>query len=144
MEAEQIFQIPLQNLMDDDIISWQDTNDGIYMVKSGYNAQMDWDSSNPPQGHTLVLLTKRPKFGKTFGKLRFLQNKPISFGIFFITLSPSNLTSSRKESLVILYALNATMILKPSTMHSYIVNGLVNSGSLLPSPSLLPIVKLTL
>jgi hypothetical protein len=38
MEAEQIFQIPLQNLMDDDIISWQDTNDGIYMVKSGYNA----------------------------------------------------------------------------------------------------------
>jgi hypothetical protein len=28
MEAEQIFQIPLQNLMDDDIISWQGTNYG--------------------------------------------------------------------------------------------------------------------
>jgi hypothetical protein len=64
MEAEQIFQIPLQNLMDDDIISWQDTNEGIYRVKSGYNAQIDWDSSNPPQGHTIVLLKKGPSLEK--------------------------------------------------------------------------------
>jgi hypothetical protein len=28
-----------------------------------------------PLKYKLVLLTKRPKFGKTFGKLRFLQNK---------------------------------------------------------------------
>jgi hypothetical protein len=38
IEANQILQIPLTNVLDEDTISWQGTRDGIYTVKSGYNA----------------------------------------------------------------------------------------------------------
>jgi hypothetical protein len=69
-----------------------------------------------PHKDRLVLLTKRPKFGKTFGKQRFHQNKLISFDVFFIMLSLSNSNSSLKESCMTVSALDATKKLKPLTM----------------------------
>jgi hypothetical protein len=50
IEAEKITQIPLLNTMDNDRISWQGTNDGNYTVKSGYNAQIEWETNNPTTG----------------------------------------------------------------------------------------------
>ncbi|MCH91756.1 retrotransposon protein putative unclassified, partial [Trifolium medium] len=46
IEAAQICQIPLTNTMDEDIISWQGTKDGNYIVKYGYHAIMEWNSAN--------------------------------------------------------------------------------------------------
>jgi ribonuclease HI len=38
--------------MEKDIISWQGTNDGIYTVKSGYNAQLEWEYNSSNSGQT--------------------------------------------------------------------------------------------
>ncbi|KAK2374342.1 Ribonuclease H superfamily protein [Trifolium repens] len=51
-EANQILQIPLTNVLDEDTISWQGTRDGIYTVKSGYNAQIEWDTTEASQAQT--------------------------------------------------------------------------------------------
>jgi ribonuclease HI len=52
IEANQILQIPLTNVLDEDTISWQGTRDGIYTVKSGYNAQIEWDTTEASQAQT--------------------------------------------------------------------------------------------
>jgi ribonuclease HI len=52
IEAEAIYQIPLPNPINEDQISWQGTKDGTYTVKSGYNAQIDWESIKYGQGQT--------------------------------------------------------------------------------------------
>jgi ribonuclease HI len=52
IEAEAIYQIPLSNPMDEDQICWQRTKDGIYTVRSGYNAQIEWEYTNSDQGQT--------------------------------------------------------------------------------------------
>jgi hypothetical protein len=49
MEANLITQIPIINPSEDDIISWQGSKDGIYTVKSGYHALMDWDKARKNQ-----------------------------------------------------------------------------------------------
>jgi hypothetical protein len=46
IETNQILQIPLPPPNTDDIICWQGTKDGTYTVRSGYNAQMEWETSN--------------------------------------------------------------------------------------------------
>jgi hypothetical protein len=38
--------------MDEDQICWQGTKDGIYTVRSGYNAQIEWEYTNSDQGQT--------------------------------------------------------------------------------------------
>jgi hypothetical protein len=52
MEADRITQIPIPNPMEDDIISWQGTNDGTYTVKSGYNAQIEWEYNSSRSGQS--------------------------------------------------------------------------------------------
>jgi hypothetical protein len=52
IEAKQIIQTPIPTTMEEDIISWQGTSDGIYTVKSGYNAQIEWDYNNSNSGQT--------------------------------------------------------------------------------------------
>jgi hypothetical protein len=52
-EAEQILQIPITNIARDDDFTWPKTKDGIYTVKSGYQAIYEWknESINPSTGH---------------------------------------------------------------------------------------------
>jgi hypothetical protein len=50
MEANTILQIPLPNNPNDDIISWQGTQDGHYTVKSGYHTQVGWNLAKSHQG----------------------------------------------------------------------------------------------
>ncbi|GAU35403.1 hypothetical protein TSUD_160540 [Trifolium subterraneum] len=45
-EAQQIGQIPLVNTKTQDELTWFDTKDGTYSVKSGYQAIMDWATLN--------------------------------------------------------------------------------------------------
>jgi ribonuclease HI len=45
MEANKILQIPISNDEEEDLICWQGTKDGNYSVRSGYNAQMEWDDT---------------------------------------------------------------------------------------------------
>jgi hypothetical protein len=52
VEAEKILQIPILTPMEEDQICWQGTTDGNYMVKSGYNAQIDWNYYNSNHGQT--------------------------------------------------------------------------------------------
>jgi hypothetical protein len=52
MEANLILQIPLNNYLEDDTICWQGTKNGMYIVKSGYNAQMEWKETEASQAHT--------------------------------------------------------------------------------------------
>jgi hypothetical protein len=44
-EAKQICDLPLPNLDQEDFIGWQGTKDGIYSVKSGYQAVIEWQDS---------------------------------------------------------------------------------------------------
>ncbi|GAU51221.1 hypothetical protein TSUD_412270 [Trifolium subterraneum] len=46
IEANQIKQIPLSSSMEEDIVCWQGTKNGIYTVRSGYNAQMEWEAKH--------------------------------------------------------------------------------------------------
>jgi hypothetical protein len=55
LEAEKIIQTPIPNTMEDDIISWQGTNDGIYTVKSGYNAQIEWEYNSSNSGQSSLV-----------------------------------------------------------------------------------------
>jgi hypothetical protein len=48
-EAAQIYQIPLVDINSNDEISWYGTKDGIYSVKSGYQAVMEWNYQNQEQ-----------------------------------------------------------------------------------------------
>jgi ribonuclease HI len=50
MEADRINQIPIPSPMEDDIISWQGTSNGLYTVKSGYNAQIEWEYDRSKTG----------------------------------------------------------------------------------------------
>jgi hypothetical protein len=52
-EAEQILQIPITNLAGQDEFTWPKTMNGVYSVKSGYQAIQDWkrESSNPSTSH---------------------------------------------------------------------------------------------
>ncbi|PNX60286.1 hypothetical protein L195_g051848, partial [Trifolium pratense] len=52
IEAQQILKIPLLTITEEDIISWQGTSDGNYTVRSGYNAQMEWESKNSDHAQT--------------------------------------------------------------------------------------------
>jgi hypothetical protein len=52
VEAEKILQIPILTPMEEDQICWQGTTDGNYTVKSGYNAQIDWNYYNSNHGQT--------------------------------------------------------------------------------------------
>ncbi|MCH90379.1 putative ribonuclease H protein, partial [Trifolium medium] len=45
IEAAQICNIPLISSTEEDIISWQGTKDGIYTVRSGYNAILEWENT---------------------------------------------------------------------------------------------------
>jgi hypothetical protein len=45
MEAALINSIPLTNTHQEDLISWIGTEDGLYSVKSGYQAIMDWNTN---------------------------------------------------------------------------------------------------
>ncbi|GAU30599.1 hypothetical protein TSUD_392900 [Trifolium subterraneum] len=49
MEASQILNIPLSAPYDEDLARWQGTKDGNYTVRSGYHAQMEWESSRSQQ-----------------------------------------------------------------------------------------------
>ncbi|GAU35043.1 hypothetical protein TSUD_30090 [Trifolium subterraneum] len=49
IEANQIKQIPLSSSMEEDIVGWQGTKNGIYTVRSGYNAQMEWEAKHSSQ-----------------------------------------------------------------------------------------------
>jgi hypothetical protein len=49
IETNQILQIPLPSPNIEDTISWQGTKDGTYTVRSGYNAQIEWETSNNNQ-----------------------------------------------------------------------------------------------
>jgi ribonuclease HI len=48
-EADQICSIPITNTDHDDIISWQGTKDGVYSVRSGYQAIMEWQHNSQNQ-----------------------------------------------------------------------------------------------
>jgi hypothetical protein len=48
-EAKLICEIPITNTEDEDIIRWQGTKEGIYTVKSGYNAIVEWGQSESEQ-----------------------------------------------------------------------------------------------
>jgi ribonuclease HI len=53
-EARQICNLPLPNLDQDDFIGRQGTKDGIYSVKSGYQAVIEWQesqNSKPTRSH---------------------------------------------------------------------------------------------
>jgi hypothetical protein len=52
MEAKMISQIPLVNPSEDDIISWLGTKDGIYSVKSGYHALIEWNDAKRCQAQS--------------------------------------------------------------------------------------------
>jgi hypothetical protein len=52
IEAEKILQIPLLNPTEDNLIRWHGTNDGNYTVKSGYNAQIEWENNNSSTGQS--------------------------------------------------------------------------------------------
>ncbi|GAU16215.1 hypothetical protein TSUD_298470 [Trifolium subterraneum] len=52
IKVPQIIQIPLTNSENEDVISWHGTNDGNYTVKSGYNAQMEWENTESPMPQT--------------------------------------------------------------------------------------------
>lgn len=48
-KANLICAIPITNIDQEDIISWQGTKDGNYSVKSGYQAIIDWQNSSQNQ-----------------------------------------------------------------------------------------------
>jgi hypothetical protein len=48
-EAKQICYIPITCSDQEDFLSWQGTKDGIYSVKSGYQAIMEWQNNNQTQ-----------------------------------------------------------------------------------------------
>jgi hypothetical protein len=48
-ETNTILQIPLTDPLSDDVVSWQGTTNGNYTVKSGYHAQLEWETSNSHQ-----------------------------------------------------------------------------------------------
>jgi hypothetical protein len=48
-EALQIYQIPLVDTNSNDELTWSGTKDGIYSVKSGYQAVMDWKTQHQNQ-----------------------------------------------------------------------------------------------
>jgi ribonuclease HI len=56
IEAENILKLPLTNTTEDDLICWQGTKDGHYTVRSGYNAQMDWETITSAQAQPSNLL----------------------------------------------------------------------------------------
>ncbi|GAU28666.1 hypothetical protein TSUD_159480 [Trifolium subterraneum] len=60
IEANQILQIPLSYNLEEDVVCWQGTTDGSYTVKSGYNAQIEWESNNSAQAHTSNQLEDSP------------------------------------------------------------------------------------
>ncbi|PNX96793.1 ribonuclease H, partial [Trifolium pratense] len=45
-DAQMILQIPIIDKTQPDTLTWDDTKDGIYSVKSGYHAIIDWDSNS--------------------------------------------------------------------------------------------------
>jgi ribonuclease HI len=45
-EAKQIYSIPITCSDQEDFLSWQGTKDGIYSVRSGYQALMEWQNNN--------------------------------------------------------------------------------------------------
>jgi hypothetical protein len=45
-EAKQICSIPITCSDQEDFLSWQGTKDGIYSVRSGYQAIMEWQNNN--------------------------------------------------------------------------------------------------
>jgi hypothetical protein len=49
MEAAHIISIPLINTHQEDVISWIGTKDGLYSVKSGYQAIMEWNDNKTGQ-----------------------------------------------------------------------------------------------
>jgi ribonuclease HI len=56
IEADNILKLPLTNTSDEDLICWQGTKDGHYTVRSGYNAQMDWETITSAQAQPSNLL----------------------------------------------------------------------------------------
>jgi ribonuclease HI len=48
-EATQILQIPLVDSLSRDELTWSGTKEGIYTVKSGYNAIIDWNTARNNQ-----------------------------------------------------------------------------------------------
>jgi hypothetical protein len=48
-EANQILQLPLVDSLSKDELAWYGTKEGIYTVKSGYNAIMDWNFARDNQ-----------------------------------------------------------------------------------------------
>jgi hypothetical protein len=51
IEANQITHIPRHN-SEDDIISWQGTKDGVYTVRSGYHAIIEWENAKQNQAQS--------------------------------------------------------------------------------------------
>ncbi|GAU20573.1 hypothetical protein TSUD_33200 [Trifolium subterraneum] len=43
---------PANTTLDKDLVSWQGTRDGNYTVRSGYHAQIEWESSSSQQAQT--------------------------------------------------------------------------------------------
>jgi ribonuclease HI len=48
-EANQIYQLPLVDTLSADELTWSGTKEGIYTVKSGYNAIIDWNCARNNQ-----------------------------------------------------------------------------------------------
>ncbi|GAU15609.1 hypothetical protein TSUD_108680 [Trifolium subterraneum] len=56
-EAQQILNIPITDRSQDDTLTWDNTTDGNYSVKSGYKAIMEWETDQCILMDILLLLT---------------------------------------------------------------------------------------
>jgi hypothetical protein len=92
IETNQILQIPLPSPNIEDTISWQGTKDGTYTVRSGYNAQIEWEHPTiiNLRAATIRLITT---YGINSGRLKLPPNKFICYGGFLRKSSRSKLIS---------------------------------------------------
>jgi hypothetical protein len=73
--------MPLPPSNTEDIISWQGTKDGIYTVRFGYNAQIEWDLSNTKQPQ-VSNYQEENNIWNNLWKIEAPLNKFISYGEF--------------------------------------------------------------
>jgi hypothetical protein len=80
MEANKILQIPISNDEEEDLICWQGTKDGNYSVRSGYNAQMEWETAQSGLALKPAITLKKLTLGKNFGRLKLPLNSSTYYG----------------------------------------------------------------
>ncbi|GAU17808.1 hypothetical protein TSUD_171970 [Trifolium subterraneum] len=123
IEANQILQIPLSYNLEEDVVCWQGTTDGSYTVKSGYNAQIEWESNNSAQAHTSNQLEDSPNWNN----LRNIEAPPKQLHLLWRILHnvvPVKSNLIKKGIVCDLIFPDAIRALKLLTTPSYVVIGL--------------------